>query len=162
MTILGKSIAVTYAKGTSEKDRQSALAAIKAAAELINNNASKLTDAEKSSIANITTIDVDPTASRSSADVSTGTFHANSAQLAEGTPRFATDIAHDGFHITQWKSSRSYTGGPAESEATYFQIGVGRKVGLSEDDIKILKNYADHIEKFRDYWHAPVTHSKTH
>ncbi len=125
---------------------------------LLNDNAGKLTDEEKKSIANIKTIDVDPTASRSSADVQTGTFHANAGQLAEGSARFATDIAHDSFHITQWKSGRASTGGPAEREATYFQIGVAGKIGLSEGEINKLKDYADHIEKYKPYWNSPVTH----
>jgi hypothetical protein len=42
--------------------------------------------------------------------------------------------------------------GPAEREATYFQIGVGRKIGLSEEDTNRLKNYADHIEDYKKYW----------
>ncbi len=158
VTILDNSVAVTYAKGVSDRDRDSALAAIKSAVALLNGNAGKLTDEEKKSIANIKTIDVDPKASRSSADVQTGTFHANAGQLAEGTERFATDIAHDSFHILQWKSGRAHTGGSAEREATNFQIGVGVKIGLSEADIKDLKHYADHIEDYKDYWNSPVTH----
>jgi hypothetical protein len=158
VTILNNSVAVTYAKGVSDRDRDSALAAIKSAVALLNGNAGKLTDEEKKSIANIKTIDVDPAASRSSTDVQTGTFHANAGQLAEGTARFATDIAHDSFHILQWTSGRAYTGGPAEREATNFQIGVGVKIGLSEADIKDLKHYADHIEDYKDYWNSPVTH----
>ena len=155
-------MAVTYAKGISDKDRDSALVAIKSAAALLNDNAGKLVDEEKKSIANIKTIDVDPTASRSSADVQTGTFHANAGQLAERTARFATDISHDSFHILQWKSGRAYTGGPAEREATYFQIGVGRKIGLSEQDTNRLKNYAEHIEDYKKYWDSGVTHPPHH
>jgi len=158
VTILDNSVAVTYAKGVSDRDRDSALATIKSAVALLNGNAGKLTDEEKKSIANIKTIDVDPKASRSSTDVQTGTFHANAGQLAEGAARFATDIAHDSFHILQWKSGRAHTGGSAEREATYFQIGVGVKIGLSEADIKDLKHYADHIEDYKDYWNSPITH----
>jgi hypothetical protein len=113
VTILYNSVAVTYAKGISDKDRDSALAAIKSAAALFNNHEGKLADEERKSIANIRTIDVDLTASRSSADVQTGTFHANAGQLAEGTARFATDIAHDSFHVLQWQTGRAYTGGLA-------------------------------------------------
>jgi hypothetical protein len=162
VTILNNSVAVTYAKGISDKDRDAALAVIKSAVALLNDNAGKLTDEQKQSIANIKTIDVDPTASRSSADVQTGTFHANAGQLAEGTARFATDIAHDSFHMLQWKSGRAYTGGPAEREATYFQIDVGRKIGLSEGDTNRLKNYADHIEDYKKYWDSGVTHPPHH
>jgi hypothetical protein len=162
VTILNNPVAVTYAKGVSQKDRDTALAAIKSAVALLNNNAGKLTDEEKRSIANIKTIDVDPTASRSSADVQTGTFHANAGQLAEGTARFATDIVHDSFHILQWKSGRAYTGGTAEREATYFQIGVGRKIGLPKEDSTRLKNYADHIEDYKKYWDSGVTHPPHH
>jgi hypothetical protein len=161
VTILGKSVAVTYASGVSDKQRDAALAAIKSAAALLDENASKLSDKEKRSIANIKTIDVDPTASRSSIDALTGTFHANAGQLAESTARLATDIAHDSFHIMQWKSGRAYTGGPAEREAAYFQIGIGEKIGLSKEQIDTLKNYADHIENYKDYWHSPITHHPT-
>jgi len=155
---LGNTVAVTYASGISDKDRQSAFAAISSAAGLLNSNADKLTDAEKKSIGNIKTIDVDPTASRSSVDVKTGTFHANAGQLGQDTARFATDIAHDSFHITQSKSGIAYTGGPAERNATYFRIGVGSKIGLSKDQINFLKNYADNIEKYKNYYNSPVTH----
>jgi hypothetical protein len=78
--------------------------------------------------------------------------------LGEGTARFATDIAHDSFHITQWKAGLAYTGGPAEHDATYFQIGVGGKIGLSQGEINGLKSYADHIENYKNYWNSPVTH----
>jgi RHS repeat-associated protein len=158
VTILGNAVAVTYANGMSDKDRQSAFGAVSSAAGLLNSNAAKLSDAERASIANIKTIDVDPKASRSSVDVKTGTFHANAGQLGEGTARFATDIAHDSFHITQWKAGLAYTGGPAEHDATYFQIGVGGKIGLSQGEINGLKSYADHIENYKNYWNSPVTH----
>jgi hypothetical protein len=52
--------------------------------------------------------------------------------------------------------------GPAEREATYFQIGVGRKIGLSEEDTNRLKNYADHIEDYKKYWDSRVTHPPHH
>jgi hypothetical protein len=158
VTILGNTVVVTYANGISDKDRQSAFAAISSAAGLLNSNGDKLTDAEKKSIGNIKTIDVDPTASRSSVDVKTGIFHANAGQLGQDTARFATDIAHDSFHITQSKSGVAYTGGPAERNATYFQIGVGSKIGLSKDQINFLKNYADNIDKYKNYYNSPVTH----
>src|ERR1700682_2333722 len=162
VTILNSLVAVTYAKGVSDKDRGSALAAIKSAVALLNDNDGKLTDEEKKSISYIKTIDVDPTASRSSTDVQTGTFHANAGPFAEGTARLATDIAHGSFHILQCKSGRAYTGGPAEREATYFQIGVGRKIGLSEEDTNRLKNYAAHIEDYKKYWDSTVTHPPQH
>jgi hypothetical protein len=158
VTILGNSVAVTYANGMSAKDRQSAFRAISAAAGLLNSNADKLSANEKSSIGNIKTIDVDPKASRSSVDVQTGTFHANAGQLGEGSARFATDIAHDSFHIAQWKSGLAYAGGPAEHDATYFQIGVGSKIGLSQEEINNLKRYADNNGDYKNYWNSPVTH----
>jgi hypothetical protein len=160
VTILGKSVRVTYRKGTSGRDRDSDYQTIRSAANLLNQNASSLTDEEKKSVANIKTIDVDPTASRSYTDVSTGTFHANAGQLREGTARFATDIAHEGTHVMQWQSGRAFTGKDAEREATYFQIGVGNKIGLSEEDTKQLRNYAEHVEDYKEYWGSRVTHPK--
>ena len=85
VTLLGNKVAITYAPGTSDKDRASASGAITSAVGLLNANSGKLTDAEKASLGNVKTIDADPTASRSSVDVKTGTLHENSGQLAEGT-----------------------------------------------------------------------------
>src|SRR5262249_40415615 len=158
--ILGNTVTVTYADGMSEKDKQEASDKISAAAKLINSNADKLTKDEKSSIGNIKTINVDPTASRSSIDVRTGTYSVNKGQLSEGTARFASDLAHDSFHVTQWKAGKGYAGAAAEREATNFQIGVGTKIGLSKDEIKFLQNYADHVEDQKGYWNSPVTHPK--
>jgi RHS repeat-associated protein len=159
VTLLGNTLTITYAAGTSAEDQLSASDKITAAVKLLNSNAEKLTKDEKGSLGNIKTIDVDPTASRSSVDVRTGTFHVNSGQLSESTARFATDLAHDSFHITQHNAGRGYSGATAEREATNFQIGIGTKIGLSKDEIKILQNYADHIENYKDYWNSPVKHS---
>ena len=153
---------MTYAKETPAKDRASAHAAITSAVKLLNDNAARLSGEEKKSIANIRTIDVDPTASRSSVDVVLGTLHVNAGQLTEDPARFATDIAHDSFHIAQWKAGSPSSGAAAERDATHFQIGIGRKIGLSEKQIGYLKNYADHIDNYKDYWGSPVTHPVHH
>jgi RHS repeat-associated protein len=156
--LLGNKVTITYAAGMSDKDRASASGRITAAVGLLNANAGKFSNAEKETLANIKTIDVDPSASRSSVTVQTGTLHENSGQLAEGTERLAADIAHDAFHITQFKGGSPYAGGPAEVGATNFEIGIGPKVGLSQGQINDLIRYRDDIEKHKGYWNSPVTH----
>ena len=158
VTLLGNTLTITYAQGMSADDQLAASDKITAVVKLLNSNDEKLTKDEKGALGNIKTIDVDPTASRSSVDAKTGTFHVNSDQLSQGTARLATDLAHDGFHITQQKAGRGYSGAAAEREATNFQIGVGTKIGLSKDEIKYLQNYADHIEDYKNYWNSPVKH----
>jgi uncharacterized protein RhaS with RHS repeats len=158
INVLGHEVAVKYADGLTDDQMKAAGDKLVAAAGVINGAADKLTAAEKASIGNIKTIDVDPTASRSSVDVRTGTVHYNAGQLAEPTARLGSDIAHDSFHITQWKSGLPYSGGPAERNATNFQIPVARKLGLDQANIDILQHYADHIEDFKGYWNSSVTH----
>jgi RHS repeat-associated protein len=139
VTVLGTTVNLSYDPHMSAADRLAASDKIAAAVKAINDNAGKLSDAEKAHIANIKEINVDPKASRSSVDVKTGTLHDNAGQLGQGPARLATDLAHDSFHITQFKSGLAHTGGPAEHDATYFQIGVGGKFGLSQAEINTFR-----------------------
>jgi hypothetical protein len=65
----------------------------------------------------------------------------------------ASDIAHDAFHIRQYFRMGEPSRGPdamrRETEATQFQIGVGRTLGLSKHEINTLREEAAHPEK---YW----------
>jgi RHS repeat-associated protein len=158
VTVLGNTVKITYSPNMSAQDRLTASDKISDVANLINGNADRLSNTEKASIGNVKEINIDPTASRSSVDVQTGILHENAGQMAQDSARLATDVAHDSFHITQYKSGTAYTGAPAERDATYFQIGVGRKIGLSSSEINKLKDYADHVEDHRNYWNSPVTH----
>jgi len=128
-----------------------------AAVRLINSKWSKLSDKQRTILGLMKTIRVFG-GSRGGIDPQTLIFNLSFRDNVESSPipRLASDIAHDSFHIFQWFTIGPPTRADAlsrEPGATRFQIGVGRILGLSQDDIRFFEDAAAHPER---YWRFEV------
>ena len=152
---------ITCDSHLSGKDRATAESKVGAAIDVINKNWSKLSADEQNIISKMNVINVFA-GDRGGMDFKTMTFNLsiNSINDTSSTARLATDIAHDSYHIKQFGTGEMQAVGPLttpdgrraarqlETNATNFQIGVGKKLGLSRSEIRELRYAAAHPEKF--------------
>jgi hypothetical protein len=148
---------ITYDQGLSPKDLAIAKKKVGAAIELINSKWSELSEFQQNVLSLMKTIDVFG-GSRGGIDPKTFDFALSFGDnvSSSSTARIASDIAHDSYHLYQ-----QFTMGPPtregalsrESSATRFEIGVGRTLGLTRDEIRFLNDAAAHPE---NYWRFEV------
>jgi len=125
-----------------------------AAIDLINSQWSKLTGDQQSVLSLMKTINVIP-GKKGGISSKTFVFDFGFERGIKGqsVAWTASDIAHDSLHIRQYFRMGEGSRGPdamrRESEATQFQIKVGRTLGLSKHEIQVLREYAAHPER---YW----------
>lgn len=152
--ILSRPVKVRIDAGIPRQTQILIQAKTRRATALINLAASKLTDEQKEIIHLLRAIVIvpaklpsgAPTTIRTGIDVFRGLFTLLDTYVtAPGvTPSFfASDLAHDSFHIWQHLHGKDNTPQDASSlerEADDFQITVGRFFGLTEANIEYLKN----------------------
>ncbi len=154
MSLLGKAIEVHIAAGIPGQVQRAIKLKINHSITIINLAASKLTTQQKEIIHLLNGIIIAPsqdakglpTATRTGIDVQSGVFTLlDSYVTAPGVtpPFFASDMAHDSFHIWQHLHGQENTRENAaklERDADDFQIAVGRHLGLTDANIKYLQN----------------------
>ncbi|MEZ5312887.1 MAG: RHS repeat-associated core domain-containing protein [Thermoanaerobaculia bacterium] len=120
----------------------------------INSAQVNLTKSEISTIKNISSISVNPNASRAFVTESTGeqTFTPDYVETAS-TAFLGSAIAHDGFHVRLfWQGGLDASRGlEAERQAFTFQIEVGQKIGLSPEEIDYIKDFRDDEKLLKSY-----------
>jgi len=143
-TILGQDVPVTIFGGTTE-DRDAIRGRLDAAINDINKNADGIDPSDINIIHNIKAITVNDD-SRTGIDVKTGTYNLKPSYVlnpGSNTAWLASTIAHDAYHVTQFKNGEVYDEQNAsrlEREANAFQIRVGTILGLTQGQIDYLRN----------------------
>lgn len=150
--ILGKTVNVHIDAGIPDPTQRSIQAKITGATALLNAAASHLT-ADQIRIINLLTAfrilparraDGTPTSARTGIDVYSGVFTLLDTYVTAAgitTSFFASDIAHDSYHIWQHQHGQNNTPANAarlEHDANQFQIAVGRFVGLTPANIAYI------------------------
>jgi RHS repeat-associated protein len=141
-TILGQNVSVDIT--ASQVQQVQALSShVNSAIDTINTHSAQLSRPEIDSIHNIRGITVHDNA-RTSIDQASGIYNIRSSYImASSSVWLASTIAHDSYHVTQFRRHDLYnpsTAARLEREANRFQIEVGRKFGLSRTEIEYIKN----------------------
>jgi hypothetical protein len=141
-------------------DKQKALQSqVNAGLATLNENKSKLTSAQTRTILNIKTVSVMemPAGQRSGVDTASGKLTFKASYIGDSSPSWlGSAIAHDGMHVAIANFiARSGLPGTdpisEEKSAMRFQLGVGRKTGLSGDEIHYLQDPIKSPEQLRSY-----------
>ncbi|HEX5702345.1 MAG TPA: RHS repeat-associated core domain-containing protein [Pyrinomonadaceae bacterium] len=141
VTVLGKTVKITYAKGISAANKLKVSNKIAAAAALINANASTLTPAEKKAIGRISVFSVVGSKTYLGATGSNGMTLSVKYILDPGSSAawIASLFAHEGqHHLNKGKFSGKNLW-KDELSARTIQLGVGNKVGFQPYETTYLQ-----------------------
>jgi RHS repeat-associated protein len=141
VTVLGKTVQITYASGLSTQDQLAASNKISAAAGVLNKNAKKLTKAEKNAIGQITTFSVVGSNTYLGATGAHG-FTLSINYINASSPAWIASLfGHEGKHHL---NGSKYTGKNLwrdEQSAGRLQLGIGRKIGFTKAETKHLRKW---------------------
>ena len=141
-------------------DKQKALQSqVNAGLATLNENKSKLTASQTRTILNIKTVSVMEMSAgqRSGVDTAIGKLTFKSNYVEDSSPSWlGSAVAHDALHvaIANFMTRSGLPGTDPISEeksAMQFQLGVGRKTGLSGDEIHYLQDLIKNPEQLRSY-----------
>jgi hypothetical protein len=142
VSILGRSVGVTYSDDTAPADRLTASAKISGAASLINAAADVLTVPEKEAIGKISSIDVIGSKTEFLGAVGNGVARFSVAYLGQSSADWVGSlIGHEGQH---YLNAGKFSGDNLwrdEQSAGRMQLGIGNKIGFTASESAYLENY---------------------
>ena len=157
--LLGKSLNVHIDDRLSGQRQQELKSRLDASFGTINRADPSLTQQERNIVGNIKRINVDSEAKRSYVEEKQGAFTLTPDYVDRASdPYLGSAIGHDAFHVELFKlgGTAKSRGAEAEVKATEFQIGFGRKLGLTPGEVQHLELYKTNIERYRSYFESPI------
>lgn len=159
--LLGRRITVTVGAGTTTASQQQVLLRkLGAAIADINRHSKDLTASETKIIQNVKGITLQSgRGRRTGIDPPTGVYNLLPNYVwYSNTHWLASTIAHDSYHVLQYKQSGNNpnfynpsTAARLERAADNFEIRVGAKLGLSPAQLRVLKNDTHTLYNTRGY-----------
>jgi len=103
---------------------------------------------------------VDGKAARSSVEEKCGVFTLTGSDVMRSSVAFlGSSIGHDGYHVFRYKQSGGNVwvsrGQGAEQQAIRYQIELGNRIGLSNDELYYLLTTIDDPAMLK-YWYSPI------
>lgn len=144
--VLDKKVKIAYDPRLSAEEKLRASKAIAAAADLLNNNADKLTDDEKKAIAQIssffeTTQDKDKLGATGKGSMTLSKDYMEAPGVSAAW--LGSLFGHEGQH---YLNSGKYSGADQwrdEQSASRVQLEIGNKIGFSNNERSSLQNWMD-------------------
>lgn len=146
VSILGRTIPVTYTTDVSDAARLAASSAITAAANAVNSNADKLTASEKNAIDQVRSISI--TGSKEYLGAKKGGMRLSADYVSDISAAWLGSLlGHEGQHFL----NKGHYGGKDlwkdEQNAGQVQLGIGNKIGFTERETQYLQDYIDDKNK---------------
>jgi RHS repeat-associated protein len=157
--ILGKDVKVHIDDNLAAKEQGKLKGRLDAAIGNINGHAGDLTSQQKSVLGNIKSIDVSGSLARSYVNESGGDFHLTVGYVKGGsTAWLGSAIGHDGFHVEEFKQGgiSNSRGVNAEKRAFQFQLGLGQRIGFTDNGSNYLKGLIPNPAQLSQYYNSPV------